>query len=229
MDESTSIEFNNIRFCYGEVCAVNSVSFNVHKNGLTALVGPNGGGKSTLLKLLTGLLSPDEGNITIKDNAAVGYVPQDFGFDESFPITVEKLVLSGTLLSSIRPFSRYSKQQKQKAGSAIERVGLKGFEARGINQLSAGQLKRAVIARALAADADIIVLDEPDASLDVDAARELYNILCSLKQDKTIIVASHSIDEVLDIADSAIYVNKTATEYIHPMMLKEKLEEGMVL
>lgn len=229
MDEYTSIEFSDIRFCYGEVCAVNSVSFSVQKKGLTALVGPNGGGKSTLLKLLTGLLYPNEGTITVKDNAAVGYVPQDFGFDESFPITVEKLVLSGTLLSSIRPFSKYSSQQKEKASSAIEKVGLKGFENRGINQLSAGQLKRAVIARALAADADIIVLDEPDASLDVDAARKLYNILCILKQDKTILVASHRIDEVLDIADSAIYVNKSAAEYTHPIMLKEKLEEGMVL
>ena len=229
MSERNCIEFKDIRYCYEEVCAVEHISFDVPKNTFTALVGPNGGGKSTLLKLLTGLLKPDKGSIVVKDSALVGYVPQENGFDRTFPMTVFELVLSGTLSRRIRPFTRYSKQQREKAGDALLRTGLSGFEKRGIDQLSAGQLKRAVIARALASDADIIVLDEPDSSLDIGAAKELYSILKKLKQDKTIIAASHHVEDVLELADKAIYVNKTVTQYEEPEELKRILKKGIII
>ena len=205
------------------------VNFSLHTHTLTALVGPNGGGKSTLIKLLTGLIRPEEGTITRADGAAVGYVPQSPGFDISFPITMRELVLMGTLPKEIRPFTRYTGTQKDMAAEAIGRVKLAGYENRGIDQLSGGQLKRALIARALAADVDIIALDEPDASLDMDAAGDLYAILNELKADKTIVIASHHIDAILDIADSAVYVNKTTKVYPSPQRLKAELKGGLIL
>jgi zinc transport system ATP-binding protein len=191
------------------------------------LVGPNGGGKSTLIKLLAGLIYPEDGSIL--RTGTIGYVSQAPGFDVLFPITVRELVLMGTLSRDILPFSRYTSRQRARALDAIDRVGLAGFESRGIDQLSGGQLKRALIARALAADVDIIALDEPDASLDIDAAGDLYHMLDELKADRTIIIASHHIDAILDIADSAVYVNKTAKTYPSPMRLKEELKGGLVL
>lgn len=229
MINDTAIQFDNIRFCYDEVCAINNVNFTIPENSLTAIIGPNGGGKSTLLKILSGLLKPDEGQFSVKDGFTIGYVSQFTDFDLSFPMTVLEMVLSGTLCQNIQPFCKYKKPQKEKAMKAIERVGLSGYGGRGINQLSGGELKRAVIARAIASDADIIVLDEPDSSLDVEAAAELYHILKDIKNDKTILIASHHLDEVIDISDSVLYVKSTVTKYSSADEIKEKLGDGIII
>ncbi len=145
MHERKGITFNGIRYCYGEVCAVHGVNFFVHEKNIAALVGPNGGGKSTILKIAAGLLKPDAGDIGFAGSNNVGYVAQDHGIDISFPITVREIVLSGTLYKSIKPFAKYDAEQKEKASQAMAKVGLAGFEDRGVNQLSGGQLKRAMI------------------------------------------------------------------------------------
>ena len=227
MTTLTDVQFHNVRFCYGEVCAVHGVDFPVASRKMTLLVGPNGGGKSTLIKLLSGLLKPQEGSIERRGSLEIGYVPQNFYFDTTFPLTVGELVLQGTLPREIRPFRRYSAAQRERAAQAVSRVGLEGFENRGIAQLSGGQLKRAVIARAFASSADMIALDEPDASLDIDAAKELYSILRSLKDEKTIVMASHNIEAALDIADTAVYVNKKAVVFASPEDLKTALKGGI--
>jgi len=229
MTPTTAIQFKNIRFCYDEVCAINNVNFSIQKNSITAIVGPNGGGKSTLIKILSGLLKPDEGHFTIADGFTIGYVSQFTDFDLSFPITVFEMVLSGTLCQNIRPFCLYKKEHKDRAHLAIKQVGLAGHESRGINQLSGGELKRAVIARAIASDADIILLDEPDSSLDVKAAADLYKILKDVKSSRTILIVSHHLNEVLDIADSILYVKSTVTEYASQSEIREKLGDGIII
>ena len=229
MENRADISFNNVRFCYGEVCAVEGVNLSLLKKKMTVLVGPNGGGKSTLIRLITGLIKPEEGSIIFHEDIKSAYVPQRFSFETSFPLTVGDLVLQGTLPAAARPFAKYNAAQKKKAAESISRVGLNGYEHRSIGQLSGGQLKRAVIARALASDAKLIALDEPDASLDVDAAKELYGLLSLLKSEKTIVIASHNIRSVLDIADKAVYVNKTVREYTSPGTLKDLLEGGILL
>lgn len=229
MNNKAKVEFNNVRFCYGEVCAISSASFSLIENKITILVGPNGGGKSTLIKLLAGLLRPEDGNIHYQQGVQIGYVSQDLSFDTSFPLTVGEMVLQGTLPKKVKPFGRYTAAQKQKAKEALVKVGLKGFEQRSIGQLSIGQLKRAVIARVIASDANLIALDEPDASLDVDAAKELNAILELLKEEKTIVIASHNIEAMMGIADRAVYVNKTVKEYESPAMLKDMLKGGILL
>lgn len=227
MTALTDVQFHNVRFCYGEVCAVHGVDFPVASRQLTLLVGPNGGGKSTLIKLLSGLIKPQEGSVERRDSLEIGYVPQNFYFDTTFPLTVGELVLQGTLPRKIRPFRRYSAAQRDRAAEAMMRVGLEGFERRGIAQLSGGQLKRAVIARAFASSADMIALDEPDASLDIDAAKELFDILHSLKNEKTVVLASHNVDAALGIADTAVYVNKKAVVFASPQALKAALKGGI--
>lgn len=229
MGKETKISFEDVRYCYEEVCALHGASFFVQEKSITAIVGPNGGGKSTILKIAAGLLKADDGNVEFQSEESIGYVAQDFGVDLSFPITVKEIVLSGTLDVKIKPFSRYSVAQKKKMKDALRKVDLLGFEDRGINQLSGGQIKRAIIARALASDAEIIILDEPDSSLDIDAAKNLYEILSSLKSEKTILVASHSIENILDVADVAVYVNGTAEVFSEPLKLKGKLKEGIVI
>ncbi len=229
MTKDTIIQFHNVRFCYDEVCAINNVNFNILENSLTAIIGPNGGGKSTIFKILSGLLKPDDGHFSLRKGSTIGYVSQFTDFDLSFPITVLEMVLSGTICKKVKPFYRYKKSHRDKARNAIKRVGLEMYEDRGINQLSGGELKRAVIARALASDANIIVLDEPDSSLDVEAAADLYRILINLKSDKTILIASHHLDEVIDIADSVLYVKSTVTKFSSTEEVKEKLGGGIII
>jgi len=192
---------------------------------MTAFVGPNGGGKSTLMKLLVGLLTPGHGRIAIWENAKMGYVPQTVAFDKAFPLTVFELVLMGTLTGRLIPFYRYTPVQRGKAREALERLSLNGLEGRGLRQLSTGQLKRVLIARALASDADIWVLDEPDESLDRESSRALYRLLEDFKGEKTILIVSHKTDTILDIADAGVYVNRRAEYYDRPESLKHLLAE----
>ena len=220
------LRFDHVRYCYGDVCAVSDVCFDLQQKTLCALVGPNGGGKTTLVKLAAGLMQPGEGQIHRRSGLSAAYVPQVYGFDPSFPLTVRELVMMGTLPNRIRPFFRYSDIQREKAADALQRVGLSDYAGRGISQLSSGQLRRAMIARALSSDTDMILLDEPDAGLDIDASRHLYQVLDTLKKDKTILVASHQIDAVLTIADSALYVNGTVRGYPLPNVLKDQLKGG---
>ena len=229
MSKTTAIQFDDVRFCYDEVCAINNVTFSIEKNSITAIIGPNGGGKSTLVKILSGLLKPDEGSFLVADNFSIGYVSQFTDFDLSFPITVMGMVLSGTLCQNIKPFCKYKKEHKERARLAIKQVGLHGYEERGINQLSGGQLKRAVIARAIASEADIIVLDEPDSSLDVEAAADLYKILIDIKSDRTILIVSHHLDAVLNISDSVLYVKSTVTKYSSTEEIRKKLGDGIII
>ncbi len=226
---NATIDFENVRYCYGEVCAINGASFSLPLGSMTALVGPNGGGKSTLIKLLAGLLKPDEGTVRLPFEMRVSYVPQGIEFDTTFPLTVRELVMMGTLQRQIRPFHRYSQEQKRAAAMAIAHVGLTEYENRGIGQLSGGQLKRAVIARVLASNAAVIVLDEPDADLDIDAARDVYAVLGNLKGEKTILMASHHIDTALELADIALYVKETVVVFDDPKTLKDRLKGGMML
>jgi zinc transport system ATP-binding protein len=223
MEPAYTIKYDDVRYCYGDVCAVNNIGFSIEPNTLVAIIGPNGGGKSTLLKLIAGILKPDRGNVIMPGKPAVGYVSQTSDFDLSFPMTVIDMVLTGTLCKNIKPFCRYTGEQRENARNALERVGLSGYGKRGIDQLSGGELKKAVIARVLASDAQVIVLDEPDGNLDVDAADDLYRVLQEIKRDKTVIVASHHIDKILDIADSSVYVNRTASHFPTGSELKEKL------
>ena len=223
------IVFENIRYCYGAVCALGGVCAAIREKKLTALIGPNGGGKSTFIKLMAGLLKPDEGRIVYHKDSHVGYVPQNMGFDVTFPVTVCDMVLMGTLDARIRPMHRYSRADRQAADDAIRRVGLEEVAARCIDQLSGGQQRRAIIARAIASNADVIVLDEPDSSLDVDAAGVLFEMLAALKADKTLVVASHNVAAILGIADAAIYINATAQVYDDPHRLRDVLKGGVVL
>jgi len=218
-----SIALRDVRFCYGDVCAVDNITFSVKDRSFAAIVGPNGGGKSTIIKLIAGLLKPDKGTVQINAGRKVGYVPQTVGFDRSFPATVYDFILMGTLPSALMPFFRYGREHHERAAGAMNRVGLAGMGTRSIEQLSSGQLKKTLIARALASSADILLMDEPDESLDMQSARSLYEILGSLKCEKTIIAVSHRMDDVLDMADCAVYVEHGARCFENPGELKSML------
>ncbi len=223
---SEIIKLENVSFCYDNICAIEPTNLSIEKNQCIALVGPNGGGKSTILKLLTGLLPPKTGKISIDKDEKISYIAQGINFDKNFPITVERVVLLGLLESKIKPIKRFSKEDKAIVEKTLKQLNILNLKKRRINQLSGGQLKRVLIARAIASKSTILILDEPEDGLDKKSSAELYQELEKLKKDKTILIVSHRIENILKIADKVIYINKTLKELKEPQESMQLLNLG---
>ena len=215
--ELNEIRVENVSFKYTNDTVIDNAHFHIKRGSFTCFVGPNGGGKSTLVKLLLGLLKPISGYITIfgesPNNArgSIGYVPQHSDLDLSFPINVLDVVLMG-LLKKKKLF--YNKVDITRAQQAIEMVDLKGFESRHFSELSGGQRQRVLIARAIASNPEVLILDEPTSNIDKETEKKLYSLLFKLNKDKTIILVSHDLTFVSQHVKRVICVNKEVK--IHP-------------
>lgn len=222
-DTLPAVEINQVSFRYRrgpfrrqDAPVLQEVSLVVHERDFIGLVGPNGGGKTTLLKIILGLLKPEDGWVRVfgrspKEAAGlVGYVPQHMDFDRHFPIRVEELVLMGRLHQAPL-FGRYRSADREAAREALRAVGLAEFGPRPLSSLSGGQYQRVLVARALAGHPKILLMDEPTAGVDSHGEQEIYQILKQLNQGKllvhgptTIITVSH------DLGFISSYVNRVA-------------------
>lgn len=201
------IEVQEASVRYGDVLALDHVSFSVEKGTFVGVIGPNGGGKTTLIKVLLGLISPDSGQVRIHSDRPIGYVPQFNNFERKFPITVCKVILMGGMSSQKRIFHRYTAEDKRKVESLMEQLGIRDLKDRPISQLSGGQMQKVLIARALMTDPDILILDEPTASVDSASRTEIYQLLNALKGDKTILIISHDTGSISSYIDAIACLN----------------------
>jgi len=211
---SSVVKISNLSFSYDNQLVLENVTLNVEKRDFLAIIGPNGGGKSTLLKLMMGILVPNKGEILLfgkpphKNGTIIGYVPQDTAHNLDFPITVLDVVLMGLIRKRNR-LRRYDNRLIKKAMDSLERVKMRDFATRRIAELSGGQRQRVLIARALCSDPDILMLDEPTASIDFIGQREIFELLEELNKNITVIVVSHDMSMVMGYAKHAAYVHKT--------------------
>ena len=206
------IEVNNLNFKYENNLILDNVSFNVTENENIGILGRNGGGKSTLIKIILGFLKPASGSIKYNiDRKKTGYLPQIREFDATFPISVYDLVISG-LTDRKNLFRRFNAQEKKSASDIMEEFGISELSGKLISEVSGGQLQRALIARALISDPELIILDEPESFLDKNFESKLYNKLKTLK-DSTVIIISHELDEIYKHIDSVLLVEKEAKFY----------------
>jgi zinc transport system ATP-binding protein len=221
------IRFQNVNFSFNGRPVLNNVSFDIDERAFLAVIGPNGGGKTTLLKLLLGLLQPNQGIIRVFDQPPakvtqrIGYVPQDVAAARSFPISVMDVVLMGRLRMHGR--ARLSGTDRKAARDALEELEMLEYGNRRIDDLSGGQRERVFIARALATDPDILILDEPTTGLDSTGRADLYALLKKINQFKTVIMASHDIMVLSTYATAVACVNRTVhfhdeAEITEPMM-----------
>lgn len=207
------IELEHVYFSYQASPVLVDVTFSLPRGEFLGIIGPNGGGKTTLLKLMLGLLKPDRGGIRVLGqepsiaSSRVGYVPQDTGFNRGFPISVLDVALMGRL-SKARKARRYSTEDREKVEQILGRVGMLEHRDRPIGKLSGGQRQRVFIARALATEPEILFLDEPTASVDRDFRTDLYDILRELNKEVTIVVITHDIGVVSRYMRSIACVNK---------------------
>jgi zinc transport system ATP-binding protein len=209
------IEIKELAAGYGDNPHVlEEVDLDVFENDFLGIIGPNGGGKTTLLKTLLGLVKPVSGNISFfKGNVKVdkintGYLPQINQIDRKFPISVYEVILSGLTVKR-SPFSPYTKEQIEKVGIVAHKMGLDKLIRRPIGTLSGGQLQRTLLGRAVIDEPDLLVLDEPNSYVDKQFENDFYKILEDINKDTAIILVSHDISAVASLVKNIAYVNVT--------------------
>lgn len=210
------IEIKNLSFSYDKQKILEDINLEVYEKDFLAIIGPNGGGKSTLLKLILGINTIKDGSILTfgevakKNLSKIGYVPQNTNINIDFPIKVLEVVLMGHI-GVKSPIFGYGKEEKMCAMGALAQVGMEKFADKKIGELSGGQRQRVMIARALCAHPKILILDEPTASIDIDGQRLIYELLKNLNSYMTIIVVSHDISIVIKYANKVVHINKKMT------------------
>jgi len=218
MSDSPVILFKNVSFAYGTVSILSDVDLTVEKNELIYIVGPNGGGKTTLLKLILGLIQPDTGMVRLfgeppeRSRYRIGYTPQYIHYDPQFPVTVMDIVLMGRLSSHLG--GRYSKSDKRISTEALDELGTADLANRLFADLSGGQRQRVLIARSLATKPDLLLLDEPTANVDARTEERLFEVIRELKLRMTILLVSHDLGFVSDMIKSVVCVNRQVV--VHP-------------
>ncbi|MCH4885939.1 ABC transporter ATP-binding protein [Acidaminobacter sp. JC074] len=209
MKQDYDISIKDLSVSYGSVVALKNISFNIEPKSFLGIIGPNGGGKSTLIKALLGLKKPDSGRIEVKQGKKIGYVPQFAEFDQRFPISVNEVIMSGVIKGKKLTFKKYSKEEVEYAESLMKRMDILDLKDKQIGELSGGQLQKVLVTRSMVSKPDILVLDEPTASLDVKVKNEIYDILKCLSEDITILIITHDIAEIFSYVSSVAYINQT--------------------
>jgi zinc transport system ATP-binding protein len=208
------VEIKDLSFSYEKEPILENINLLVEEKDFLAIIGPNGGGKSTLLKLILGINEYKKGSIKVlgkapKDSLTqIGYVPQNTNVNTDFPIKVIEVVLMGHV-GGKRPLFGYGEDEIACAMGALEQVGMQEYAQTKIGSLSGGQRQRVMIARALCAHPQILILDEPTSSIDSEGQRNIYELLRVLNKNITVIVVSHDISVILEYANKAAYINKT--------------------
>ena len=203
------VKLNNVWFYYDGKLALKEVNLLVYEKDFLGIIGPNGGGKTTLLKVILGLVKPNQGEVSIfnlfpeEGKKYIGYVPQNFLFDQDFPIDVFNVVMMGRYPRR-GLINRYTKEDKKATLEALKKVNMVDYKDEQIGRLSGGEQQRVSLARALVNNPKLLLLDEPLASIDAKMRKSFYELLGKLNEEITIILISHDIGAV------STYVKKIA-------------------
>lgn len=223
-----SIRVSNLDFSYPGRPVLQRVNFEVARGEFLGIIGPNGGGKTTLLSLLMGFLKPTRGQISLHDQPPqkrrleIGYVPQNFHYDRQFPITVLEVVLTGRL--GFHSWFGYRQEDKRMALETLDRVGLKQKAHLHFSELSGGQAQRVLIARALVSQPRFLFLDEAVSNIDPVAQEEIYQLLYDLKKEITILMVTHDLKSAINHVHRVLLIQGTAS-----LLSKEELCEHFAL
>jgi len=208
---NTLIEIVDLSYSYEKESVLENINLSVEKGDFLAFIGQNGGGKSTLLKLIAGINAVQSGSIHFHDTVLkVGYVPQNTNINTNFPIKAFEVVLMGCNFAKKRLFG-YTKEEIAHAQNILAKVGMQEYAQNPIGSLSGGQRQRVMIARALCSAPELLLLDEPTSSIDTQGQRQIYELLKELNKEISIIVVSHDISVVLQYASKAAHINKKLT------------------
>ncbi|MBE0662965.1 MAG: ABC transporter ATP-binding protein [Bacteroidales bacterium] len=207
------IELIDVTAGYGQEFALKDVNLEVYDNDFIGVIGPNGGGKTTLVKLIVGLLKPTKGRIVLNQQRTdglqniIGYLPQVNRFDTRFPISVIDVVLSG-LISEKSILFRFGKKDKEKAQALLEQMGVSHLRNRPIGELSGGQMQRVFLCRAIITSPKLLILDEPNTFVDNQFEADLYETLKQLNTQMAIMIVSHDVGTISYYVKTIACVNR---------------------
>ncbi len=225
------IEVKDLDFSYSDQSILEAISLSIHPGEFVGIIGPNGSGKTTFIKLLAGLLKPTSGTIEISEKSpqaarsTLGYVPQVQTRDKLFPITVFELILSG-LTYKPRWFGKYTLEEKETAEKLLQTFKLQDYRNHTFGELSGGLIQRSFMARALVSDPEILLLDESTANIDPFTREQIFKLLFEMKGKKTILMVTHDLKTIMKNVSQVICVEKTATVY-RPEELCEHFTMGL--
>jgi zinc transport system ATP-binding protein len=217
--DTSAILVKGLSFSYDGHLVLEDVNLSISQGDFASVVGPNGGGKTTLLKLVLGLLRPLCGEVSVfgmhpkEARERIGYMPQHSQLDPQFPATVMDVALMARLGHG-RPFGPYSRKDKEIVSRALNQVGLYELHKKPFSSISGGQRQRLLIARALACEPELLLLDEPSANLDLVMEGDLYELLRTLNQELTVVMVSHDLGFVSKFVKSVICVKRKVV--MHP-------------
>ena len=230
MTKQSIIQLNHICAAYERKKVLEDINLTVYEKDFLGVIGPNGGGKTTLIKIILGLLHPISGDIRFYHEGkevqeiSMGYLPQYNHLDKQFPISVYEVVLSG-LSKTKSLFSRYTQAQHQQVLDCLEQMQLTELKDRHIAALSGGQLQRVLLARAIVSKPDVVILDEPNTYIDRRFQKQMYEMLEQINRECAIIIVSHDVAEVLNNVKHIACVNHHLHYHDTADMPREKLEE----
>lgn len=219
------VELKNITAGYDHQAILHHVSFSIYEHDFIGIIGPNGGGKTTLLKVILGLIKPFSGEIfyhTSRHNL-FGYLPQNNSFDKRFPVSVTEVVLSG-LMSEKGLYKTYTRADRQKAQELLEKYGLANYRKAPIGELSGGQMQRVFLCRAIISSPRILILDEPTTYVDSNFEKEFYSILQELSKTLSIVMVSHDLGTICSYVKTIACVNRELHYHHSNLITPEQLQ-----
>jgi len=221
------IELRSVTAGYDGRVVLEDVDFTVNEGDFVGIIGPNGGGKTTLLKVILGILRPFRGSVTYNENLIkrtdIGYLPQMSMVDISYPLTVTDVILSGLMMHK-GVYARMNAGDRKRASEIIREMGLEGFEKSTLSKLSGGQLQRVFLGRALIGNPVLLILDEPDNFVDTSFENEFYAKLHSLNERMAILLASHDVGTISAHVKSYACVNRKLHYHPSPVLTSEHLK-----
>jgi zinc transport system ATP-binding protein len=210
------IHIHQLSFAWDHELVLEDIDLKIFDQDFVGMIGPNGGGKTTLIKIILGLLNPQKGKIYFREDLRsgkrpIGYLPQMKNLDRSFPITVLDVVRSGSLMRN-QPFSS-REQEVTRAMELMTEMGIAGKLHKAIGELSGGEMQRVFLCRALISDPKLLILDEPGTYVDNRFGREIFEKLKELNQRMAVLLVSHDTDMVLEYAKSVVHLHRRLSPY----------------
>lgn len=219
------LSLQNVSVGYNQKAVLEDVNLDVYEHDFIGIIGPNGGGKTTLVKAILGLVPLIAGKIEYNlKSKNIGYLPQHFHFDKQFPIRVIDVVLSG-LFDSKKNILRFSKQERKQAKEILEKMGILNLSNSLISEMSGGQMQRVLLSRAMISNPEILILDEPTSYIDSNFEKELHETLKHLNETTTILMVSHDIGTISYYVKSIACVNKSLHYHKSNVITQEQLQQ----
>jgi zinc transport system ATP-binding protein len=224
------IEFRDVSFGYGSANVLEDVVVRIGRGDFVCVIGPNGGGKTTFLKLVLGLIKPDRGTVTVmgedphRARRRIGYMPQQVWLDAKFPVSVMDVVLMGRL-GRCRSWGPFGGVDREIARRSLDEVKLSSKGGRMFSALSGGERQRVLIARALACEPELLLLDEPTANLDTAIQDDMYELLRGLNDRLTVVIVSHDVGFVSVYFRTVLCVNRTVHLHAAHELTEQRVED----